>query len=296
MKKNIAETADYEILAKGPPNNEPTYSDIHYLASSQLLLVDRYNKMCCLTDTKYMPTKSLKLKKMPTRATSLANGKLALTTDNEKTIHILSENLQTEDELTTKFIPKAICGLKNDRIAVSWLEPVAFGIIVLQDNNKAKHEVKDIAYFDRDKAQRRFKSFDYVAVDERRGQVVQPCTVDKAVYGFDFDGIPRFKYTHGALVSPSGVACDRDGYIYVCETQQSSIHIISPDGAGIHIIKEGLLKPLALSVNSNNNELAVTRNCSVWHKVTVFKLSMIKINTLILSYPEVCYSCRKVIL
>ena len=79
--------------------------------------------------------------------------------------------------------------------------------------------------------------------------------------------------THGALVSPSGVACDCDGYIYVCETQQSSIHILSPDGAGHCIIKEGLTRPLALSVNSNSTELAVTRNFDVCTKLLCLKFS-----------------------
>ena len=192
----------------------------------------------------------------------------------------MSENLQTTGEISTKFTPKAICGLKNNRLAVAWCDPLAFGIwpLALQETvskDKESYKSKEITYFDHDKAQRHFKSFDYIAVDERRWRVIQPCTVDKAVFGFDFSGNPKFKYTHTELISPRGVACDSGGYIFVCESNESAIHILSPDGAGIQIVKEGVHSPLAISVNKDSKELTVTRHDSPWHKITVFKIRLI---------------------
>ena len=84
ITKNIAKTTEYEILAKDSSRNAPTYSDALYLTSNQLLLVDSYYKMCCLTETKYNPIKSLKLKKELFRATSLKSGNIALTVVGEK--------------------------------------------------------------------------------------------------------------------------------------------------------------------------------------------------------------------
>lgn len=276
VPKTITNAKVYEILPKETPNYSPTYSDVHYLANNKLFLVDCYSQqMCCMTNTELIPKNCLKLEKTPTRTTSISLDKIALFFENEKTIHILSENLQTVGQISTKFIPKAICGMKNDRLAVSWCDPLAFGVVSLRTNNmdnEEKYSLKEIAYFDHDKAQRHFKTFDYIAVDERRGHIIQPCTLDKSVYGFDLVGNPRFKYSHKTLVSPHGVACDRDGYIYVCETKNSGIHILSPDGVGIQIIKEGVVKPLAISVNHNINELALTRYSDPWNKVTVFEI------------------------
>ena len=69
-----------------------------------------------------------------------------------------------------------------------------------------------------------------MAIDEKRRHVIQSCDVDKAVYCFDFDGAPVFKYTSGELMNPRGVAVDREGNICVCEYKLGCIHVISPSG------------------------------------------------------------------
>ena len=279
FKKTITEAKEFDIRPDGAPKDEPKYSDVQYLSDNNLFVVDCYlYNMCRLLDGQYMLIKSKELEKKPTRTTNISD-KIMLTFENEKAVGILSEDLNTVGEISTKFIPKAICGMKNNRLAIAWCEPLAFGIVNLQETDseeyQEKYKLKEVTYFDQDKAQRQFKSFDYIAVDERRGHVIQPCTVDKAVYGFELSGNPRFKYTHTELISPRGVACDSDGFIYVCEYKSNSVHILSPYGVNIQIVKEGIKSPTAVTVNAEKNELAVKWSCSPLNRITVFKIRFI---------------------
>ena len=88
-------------------------------------------------------------------------------------------------------------------LAVSWNEPVAFGVL-----SPTFVELETKLYFDRDKNGRIFKSFDFMAVDEWRGHILQSCNIGIAVYCFNFKGVPKFKYTHDKLGQPGGIALD----------------------------------------------------------------------------------------
>ena len=118
---------------------------------------------------------------------------------------------------------------------------------------------REKVYFTEDTTGRKFKSFQFMAVDEKRGHVIQPCTEDVAVYCFDMDGNHVFCYKNDDLKDPGGVAIDNDGNIFISEYIKNSIHIVSADGIGITIIKEGCPEgPLALEYDKTKSEFAVT--------------------------------------
>ena len=265
-----------KTLQENYKEKTPTFSDIVFLSNNWSVLVDSWSGFCCLAneDHKIISSCDLRVKNdisVPYFCTRLSSGKVAVSVPGRRKIIVLKASckLSIAYEMTTKYTPQAIFGLKNGDIAVAWKDPVAFGII----SNTEKPTEK--IYFSADKAGRELKSFEYLGVDEVRKQVIQPCITDKAVYCFDIEGHPKFKCTNANMGTPKGVALDNDGNIYVCSYvyNASAIHVISPTGKCIRTVKEGCPTwPLAISFKRNGIEFAVTNGTTDYRLVTFFKL------------------------
>ena len=112
-----------------------------------------------------------------------------------------------------------------------------------------------------------------MSVDENRSHVIQPCTSDRAVYCFDFNGNPKFKYKGKDDFYPRGVAVDGYGSIFACDYNNNEIHVISPAGNALRVIQpsEGCpVNPLAIGFMKNVEEFAVTQSWSPYRQVTFF--------------------------
>ena len=264
---SVSKAADKRVVENYSSKSSPTYSNLAFRANDCAVLNDTHLNYCCFTNKIYDAINSYKIK---ARACScFKDGTIALTVPGENKIYILNADSEPKKvrEITTESAPVAIHCLENGDVAVSWKEPVAFGIISCQEMPNVK------IHFCKDKADRELKSFDYIAVDEVRKHVIQPCTKDDAVYCFDYEGNPKFKYTNTMLKDPRGVALDRDGNIYACSYSERVIHIFSPTGRNIRIIKEGCpARPLAIAFKKNGEEFAVTNGTSDYRLVTFFKL------------------------
>ena len=262
----------YKITEKQIKENyicltSPTYSDIAFLPNDSAFLVDKCMEYCSLTNETYDVVSSYKI--LSLSCSCFKDGNVALSVPGERKIYIFSADKQLvlKWNISTNSIPAAIVWLRNGDIAVSWKQPVAFGIISCEETPTEK------VNFCKDKAGRELKSFDYMAVDEVRKHVIQPCTDNEAVYCFDYEGNPKFKYTNVDLKAPRGVALDRDGNIYACSFSDTVIHIFSPTGRNIRIVKEGCpARPLAIAFKKNGEEFAVTNGTSDYRLVTFFKL------------------------
>ena len=173
------------------------------------------------------------------RAASKHDGIVANPRLSEKKILLISadKGLKVMAEVKTLYHPKAVHVLRNGKIAVAWNNPAAFGIISVSDTT-----VENESYLKHDAVGRLFKSFDFMAVDEKRSHVIQPCTVDGAIYCFDFDGNPKFRYKQNdGRLSPRGAAHDADGNIFVCFSTDSGwpiheIHVLTPSGTILRTI------------------------------------------------------------
>lgn len=100
-----------------------------------------------------------------------------------------------------------------------------------------------------------------MAVDERWSHVIQPCKDESAVYCFDFEGNPKFCYKNSGLIRPNGVAIDKNSCIYICEERNSSIHVISPNGVTMNIVKDGCpVAPLAVGFDKRGKKFAVSNS------------------------------------
>ena len=266
-------------------DDDPTYSSLVYLPNDDFVLIDTDNDegYCILAkgdgtvvasrDFKYCADTSTGSCR-PYCATVIKNGEIAVSIPDKKKICIISADKQLKSTFTgsTKYKPKAVHGLRTGDIAVAFDDPAAFGIFSFDGIQEPTEKIH--VYFNHDKERRELKNFDYMAVDENRSHVIQPCTTDRAVYCFDFNGNPKFKYKGKDNFCPRGVAVDGYGTIFVCDCtyNNSVMHVISPTGNALRVIQESEGcpgRPLAIGFKMNGEEFAVTRG-SLWRQVTFF--------------------------
>ena len=279
----ITKTCHKYVQGNYKGGDDPYYSPLVFLPNNDFILIDTDNDegYCILAkedgtvvasrDFKYCADTSTGSRK-PYCATVIKNGEIAVSIPEKKKMCIISADKQLKSTFTgsTKYKPMAIHGLRTGDIAVAFDDPVAFGIISFDDITEPTEKIH--VYFSHDKEGRKLKTFDYMAVDENRSHVIQPCTRDKAVYCFDFNGSPKFKYKGKGNFDPSGVAMDGYGSIFVCDRINHAIHVISPAGNALRVIQESEgcpSWPLAIGFKKNGEEFAVT-SCSSYCQVTFF--------------------------
>ena len=213
----ITQTCHKLVQGNYKGGDDPYYSSLVYLPNDDFVLIDTYYKNdeghCILAqgdgtvvasrDFKYCSDTSTGSRK-PYCATVIKNGEIAVSIPEKKKICIISADKQLKSTFTvsTKYKPKAIHGLLTGDIAVAFDDPVAFGIISFDDVPEPTEKIH--VYFSHDKEGRELKTFDFMAVDENRSHVIQPCLADKAVYCFDFNGSPKFKYRGQDNFNPWG--------------------------------------------------------------------------------------------
>ena len=277
---DIKKSSIHKVIVKGSCNEfTPEYRALQFLPNDKLFLADYRYGFCSLVNAEFelvascnLTTHSTEQKeesRKPYCVTHVKDNTVAISIPTQKKILFVEadEKLTIKGNITTRYTPKALQGLKNGDMAVSWSNPVAFGIIAF-----SRYIIEDKVYFDRDTTGRVFQKFEHIAVDEERSHIIQPCTSTKTVYCFDFQGNPKFAYMN-KLQLPRSVALDGDGNIYVCDESKSNIHIISPDGTAIRFVKEGCPTAcLAIGFRHDRTEFAVS-NSNRFHRqdITVFQ-------------------------
>ena len=287
-KYELKKIGMYKVLPVASGNTvtieKPVYDGLKFSHDNKILLVDAYYGFVCFINEDFVPTTPYfhlcgELSSTfgnERYVTFVRDDVLALSIPAQRKIVLLTadEDFETKGEIECIYKPKALHGLENGDIAVAWDKPVAFGILSSQIWSNTgtvyygKRRCKKYSlsycekiYFTEDQSGRKLTCFLYMAIDDDRHHVIQPCQDDKAVYCFDFEGRPVFEYTSDELESPTDVAIDREGNVYICESVWGCIHIISPDGLPLFIMTEDVPKePLAIGFNKNNGTLAVTQS------------------------------------
>ena len=235
------------------------------------VLIDSMFKMICYTT---LADNGPCQKRYPRSVCYLGGNVVAVSVPDEKKICLIDthpKTLKVAVEVCTEYEPLALHRLGNGDIAVSWNDPVGFGFLTLNQTYIPKEKL----YFDRDQRGRIIKSFWYMAIDEERSQIIQPCIVDKAVFCFDFAGVPKFAYKHPELTNPQGVNIDPDSAIYVCDKDHDCIHILSPSGEPARILREGIPKqPINVIYMSKSEELVVANDSKPCSGIFRFKVEI----------------------
>ena len=281
---DVKKSSVHKVIAKSSHSDFPAvYCALQFLPNDKLFLVDNMHGLCSLVNAEFKMVASADLKtriteqkeesRKPYCVTYVKDNTVAISIPAQKKILFVEadEKLPIKGNVTTRYTPIAVQGLKNGDMAVSWSGPVAFGIIAFSRYNI----MEDKVYFDRDTGGRVFQKFNHIAVDEERSHVIQPCTSTKTVYCFDLQGNPKFAYRN-KLQLPRGVALDGDGNIYVCDERSCNIHIISPDGDAIRCVKDCPLACLAIGFRRDSTGFAVSNSYYLLgqrtQQVTVFQL------------------------
>ena len=255
----------------------PLFTSILFLPNNNILLIDSRHGVCNAIDEnsvitgtkKFMPVENeeVDFEQMPSSATVLQSGEIAISVPEEKRIYLVdSVNFTNLAHVNTKYKPKFIHGLTNGDIAVAWDEPVAFGIIsskmtISQWRLPERLRVLEKVHFTQDKSGRNLNHFESMAIDNWRSCVVQSSTEDSAVYCFDFEGTPKFCYQNHDLAQPNGLAIDENGYIFICEGKTSCIHVLNYDGVLMQIIQERCpASPLAIGIDTDSRRFAVSNS------------------------------------
>ena len=261
-------------------NSAPTYNSILYLPNNHTLLLDSFrgysiviDELCKIVLFRKFGSKTGEKRinfDMHQCGSYMQNELIAINLAVEKKICFVSpEELILKGEIVCKHTPLALCALTNNELAVSWEDPVAFSIIVLQGG-----AYSEIEYFTKDKSGRQLKSFDHMAVDKNLHHIIQPCHVDKAVYCFSYNGEPIFKYKKENLVGPLGVAVHPNHRIILVCDMSSRIHILSQYGVPMKIVEEQCPRePLAIAFNKAGTQFIVTDSDS-WNKLHLFTIQV----------------------
>ena len=267
-----------EIKPKINYNYTPNYIDLEYLRNDNIILFEANRKFCVMVKQTGDVSNLLQLNAavyFQNRSStdpvqnifqkaSKKDKLVAIPLTDAKKIILIS----TDEKLELKYVadtvhqPKALHVMRNGDIVVAWNNPVAFGIVSV-----GEIYVQTKTYFRKDKTGREIKSFDFIAVDEERTHVIQPCTKDNAIYCFDFDGNHKFRC--GDINSPRGVALDADGNIYILAYGDDSLQVITAAGLQLRKIKT-VNDPRAVSFNKDGDQMTVTKDNS--NCITIFKL------------------------
>ena len=254
----------------------PLLTSISLLPNKSVVFVDANNSRCILLNDKFdliginiIPKDGVDGIKGLYSCTYMENRTIAVSAPSQRKIFFLTadEEFSVTHYITTKYTPQAIHGIQGGDIAVAWTDPVAFGIISTDEQATAR------VYFCRDKSGRQLRWFNYIAVDKLRNHVIQPCALDRAIYCFDFDGFPQFKYTSSFLSYPGDVSIDGDGNIYAFDYWRANIHVISPTGKALRIIREGPRFPRAISFHKDGKQFVIANTAGSSHVVTRYKLT-----------------------
>ncbi|XP_061174013.1 E3 ubiquitin-protein ligase Midline-1-like [Saccostrea echinata] len=86
--------------------------------------------------------------------------------------------------------------------------------------------------------------------------IIYSSYTDHIIRKEDRKGNVLFTYYHEELKSPYGLTVDRHGIIYVNGHKSNNIHILSPDGENLRILK-GVKEPLCIKFQENSNRFFV---------------------------------------
>ena len=275
----IYKVSKYKIKVKYT-SFDPLYTGLVSLSDNRLVLIDNNNGICCLVKNydvidlcKLTPVaneKDLVNLDQPCGISNLKNEMVVVSVPNARKLYFLtiSEEIKITCEIDTTFQPLALQGLRNGDIAVSSAAvPSVFRILRFHD-----FHLQERICLEHDISGRVFRSFFFMRIDEERSHVLQSCHVDKKLYCFDFEGNPKFTYSHPQIQENAGVELDTDGNIYLCDTIGSSVHIISPEGIAIRRFKFTPDHPLVLKFKQNAPEFIVTNAHNKQYELNVYVL------------------------
>ena len=271
------------------PGYNPKYNSISILPDNSLVLTDSYYGICLLVDANSQVADSINfgVKAVTEKANvvqnfihsaCLASGLIAISVLLENKICFVTASngkLDKNSELNCKYTPTALHGLRSGDLCVLWNEPQAFGIISVCGGS-----YEDKVYFANDTGGKLIKHNKRMVIDEDRCHMICSYRINSSETGktaivasYDFNGNQIFERSFSEIKDPRGIGLDADGNIYLCNLDLGGIHVLSPEGLHIRMIKEGCPRwPLGIGFNKSMNSFAVTQSNPDCRQVVMFSI------------------------
>ncbi|KAL3887749.1 hypothetical protein ACJMK2_000142 [Sinanodonta woodiana] len=233
-------------------------SDILPLQGSRLLIVDSMHQKVKILGPDYKCLNCMTFTDCPWNACFISGIDVALTMPYQKTIQVIriKDKMQTTREIKTKFQCWGISTMKDHVVVTTRGD--AHCVLILDWNGTEIRQIMLHNHWDRNKLS--YPS----SVTTNRSQTVIYVTCHSGLVAYNTNWDILFTYTNQSKDSLGGVDTDRDGQIYLCDSNVSNIQMISSDGKLIRTLLSGKQKPLKIMFYKDRDIFLLTyHNCNV---------------------------------
>ncbi|KAL3864942.1 hypothetical protein ACJMK2_006585 [Sinanodonta woodiana] len=260
--------AVYEV--KGPYEESQRYTDLVCLTEDQVMLIDDYNNRCCLLDSSFCNISSYTLPDKPWSIRIFAAGEVVVSLRNKNQIQFLvvkDNTIRPTRMIQTRLPCWGIDVVGKGSIVVSGpntaIKKCYWSVINDRGEETSYHEYGDRAWTN-----------SYIALNALKTRVYISSWGTDSLLCFDILGSLLFVYNPCNLKGSFGITLDMDDYVYVVGRNSKNIHQLSPDGAVLQILTDGLPQfPVAITYNRSKNQLLLTNQSSLNRKIiNVIKL------------------------
>ncbi|KAK3599435.1 hypothetical protein CHS0354_036451 [Potamilus streckersoni] len=253
---------------KGPDDKILEIRDLVCLPEDQVMLIDACTDSCYLLDSLYRIISSYSLPGKPWSIRTFDGQEVAVSLMNKYQIQFLlvkDNTIRPTRMIKTRLPCLGIAIIGKGSIVVSGPNTARskcyWSVITDRGEETSYHEYWDHAWND-----------SYLALNASKTRVYISTWGTNSLFCFDMAGKRLFVYSPDNLKGFHGITIDMDNNVYVVGCNSNNIHQLSPDGAVLKIITDGLPKyPDAITYNKTKNQLLLT-NFSSKKNIHVIKL------------------------
>ncbi|KAK3602094.1 hypothetical protein CHS0354_029517 [Potamilus streckersoni] len=234
-------------------------SDILQLQGSRLLIVDNKHQKVKILGPDYKCLNCMTFADCPWNACFISGIDVALTMPYQKTIQVIriKDKMHTVREMKTKFQCWGIDTIRDHLVVTTWGDEHC--LLILDWNGT---EIRKIMPKDYQRNQLSFPSS--VTTNWSQTVIYVTCHGGHTLVAYKTNWDILFTYTNQSKENVGGVGTDREGNIYLCDSNSSNIQKISTDGKFIRTLLSGKQKPLKIRFFKDTDRFLLTyHNCNV---------------------------------
>ena len=234
-----------------------------YVTPEDLLLTDWNNGVLKMFNKHGVVCDKLKFDKNPWDVVQVCDGRAAVTVPKLNTVFFVEcePHLRIDGSFNTDSECFGICKIMNNFVITCdpWSRYPSVRIF-----SEFGQLLSIIQYSDT--GENFFKCPLHVCVNYFNTVIYISDAAVEAVLAFSIVGELKFVYSHRELEYPTGIAIDRNNWLYICGKESANIQRVSSVGIYQETIcrsKHGIKTPRALCFNPNGSNMVITDPCSV---------------------------------
>ncbi|KAL3864941.1 hypothetical protein ACJMK2_006584 [Sinanodonta woodiana] len=240
---------------KCPDENNQFHTDITCLPDDKVMLIDHYNSRCSLLDSLFRNISSYSLPGKPWSIRMFDGQEVVVSLGDQNQILFLS--VKDNTIRPTRRI--------KTRLPCWGIDVAGKGSIVVSGPNSARNKCYWSVINDRGEETFYHEYGDtawnnsYIALNALKTRVYISTWGTNSLFCFDILGYLLFVYNPNNLKGSLGITLGMDDNVYVVGRDSKNIHQLSPDGAVIHILTDGLPHDaISITYNRSKKQLLLT--------------------------------------